>query len=405
MHGALDRYEQAKREHYRGLNKEEIMPFLPTTKQIIENQAVRDVKGEMILMRGHILSNFQKMRSDMDRIREDVAKSDTRFKYANAEYQDSLKREMSMRDNQMIDVLDHIRQWNPNQVVHPQDQQYSHKHLAKVPDFYIPQLNFESMTNELRQKLEELKNPHVFRNTAARKLDEYQSQTKFMVEPKTYIRAEELRAGSVFVNPNSKYLDEVIEQDRHQERLQRATRVREMEEAKRKGTKFSNHSSEGNQLNPNDEHKAAAGRLDPTKSHQHQKENSLAKDKEPSKASTAKVDIKKTPPQKIEESGEEEEQDNGSQQIGHLEGEEESQVDDSIADAIGDVNNKKDGVNKAKVEKDDEEGEEESNNLIEDEEGGLLDDDELDGYEESEIIEDKKGNKKDSKPSKNDDEY
>ena len=60
-------------------------------------------------MRGHILSSFQKMKSDLESIRTDVAKSNTRFKYAQAEFQDSLNREMVSRDAQNIDVLDHIK--------------------------------------------------------------------------------------------------------------------------------------------------------------------------------------------------------------------------------------------------------------------------------------------------------
>jgi hypothetical protein len=241
QHSALERYDQAKRDYYKGINKEDIMPFLPTTKQILENQAVRDVKGEMLMMRGHILTNFQKMRQDMDNIKGDVAKSNTRFKYAQAEFQDSLKREMAMRDNQMIDVLDHIRQWNPNQVVHPQDQQVSQKHLSKVPDFYIPQLNFESVTNELRQRLEELKNPHVFRNAAARKLEEYNTKDKVMVNPHQYVKPEDLRNGNFFVNPQSRYLDEVLEEERQKADMERAQRLKHLQQGKHDTGKYSNH--------------------------------------------------------------------------------------------------------------------------------------------------------------------
>jgi hypothetical protein len=239
--GALQRYDQAKRDYYKGINKEDILPFLPTTKQIMENQAVRDVKGEMLMMRGHILTNFQKMRADVDNIKEDVAKGNTRFKYAQAEFQDSLKREMAMRDNQMIDVLDHIRQWNPNQVVHPQDHQYSQKHLSKVPDFSIPQLNFESVTNEMRQRLEELKNPHVFKNTAARKLEEFNSRTNVMVNPTQYIRPEDLRNGNFFVNPQSKYLDQVLDEERNKVEMERADRLRKISDTRKGTEKFSNH--------------------------------------------------------------------------------------------------------------------------------------------------------------------
>jgi len=187
---------------------------LPTAKQIIENQAVRDVKGEMIQMRGHILTSFQKMRNDLENIRTDVAKSNSRFKYAQAEFQDNLRREMASRDDQNIDILDHIRQWNPNQVVNPMDNQYSHKTLSKVPDFAIPQLNFEAVTNEIKQRLEALKNPHVFRNTAANKLQEYQSRTTTMIRPSEYFSAESLRNNAVMFNPQSKYLDEVMEEER-----------------------------------------------------------------------------------------------------------------------------------------------------------------------------------------------
>ena len=217
MKGMLDRVGQARKDYLP--KAEDVLPFLPTAKQIAENQATRNVREEMMNMRGHVLTSFQKIRNDLENLRTDVAKGDTRFKYAQAEFQDSLKREMASRDNQVMDVLDNIRQWNPNQTVLPLDQQYSQKTLAKVPGFTIPQLNFEAATLEIKQRLELLKNPNAFQNTAAQKLAILSTNNNTYIKPEDYIKAESIRSGKLMINPQSRYLVEVMEEE--QERLDR----------------------------------------------------------------------------------------------------------------------------------------------------------------------------------------
>lgn len=211
LKGALDRLGQARKDYLP--RPEDVLPFLPTAKQIAENQAVRNVKEEMLMMRGHVLTSFQKMRNDLENLQTDVATGGARFKYAQAEFQDNLKREMHSRNNQVVDVLDHIRQWNPNQAVLPQDQQFSHKTLQKVPGFTIPQLNFEAATLEIKQRLEAMRNPQAFQNSAAQKIGILATSSTAQFKPSEYIKAESISSGRLMINPQSRYLVEAIAEE------------------------------------------------------------------------------------------------------------------------------------------------------------------------------------------------
>lgn len=67
-------------------NEPNVLPFIPTAKEILHQQSMRDVRAEIMHLRGNILESQQKLRNELESIRADVVKSTLKKHQAVSQY-------------------------------------------------------------------------------------------------------------------------------------------------------------------------------------------------------------------------------------------------------------------------------------------------------------------------------
>lgn len=235
---ALGRWDQNIRDRYALQDRANPLPFLPTAKEIIANQVTRDVKDEMLRMRGAIISNMDQMRRDVERIKSDAVKSDTRFKYAQRSYQDQLQKEMAQRDDMVVDILDGVRGWKPGGIAYASRNGIKEVTIEKAPEWRIPVLDFTEVTRELKEKLDALKGIKPVRNPESLMLQKQTGPSNVQgsrmpmsfaqptqgggskasqptsIQFNQYISSDQLQEYNLKLNPESKFITQALEQER-----------------------------------------------------------------------------------------------------------------------------------------------------------------------------------------------
>lgn len=195
-------------------NEKNLLPFIPTAKEILHQQSMRDVRAEIMHLRGNILESQQKLRSELESIRSDVIKSTMKKNYAHGLYN-------QYKTNKIGGVWSNYGAGKSS--MDGQDNFYKKIDVGTVGygenKWQIPVIDFEKVYGQMNRKFEELRNPNYIEKKEGDILDkiygEQDASGQYKTEPLGGLRFDPQSAA--FINIKSKYLDEVMAEDRDRE--------------------------------------------------------------------------------------------------------------------------------------------------------------------------------------------
>ena len=192
-----------------------LLPFIPTAKEILHQQSMRDVRGEILNLRGNILESQQKLRNELESIRSDVIKSTMKKNYAQGQYN-------QQSSNRIGGVWSNYG--TGKSYMDGEDNFYKKIDVGTAgygdEKWQIPVIDFDKVYGQINRKFEELRNPNYVNYKEGDILDTIYGE----VDNKNGNYQGEALGGFRFnpeqaaiMNIKSKYLDQVLMEDREQE--------------------------------------------------------------------------------------------------------------------------------------------------------------------------------------------
>ena len=181
--------------------------MVPTAKEILNTEALRDVRHDILNLRGQILMNQQNLEADLERVKMDALKSGYRNNYASYE-----NKALQSHFNNMPNIFNGLNKWNP---INPMLANSEHHIKVNVQhDVNIPKLDFGLMMDQINSQLRDIRNPA--QNQQAMFFNKKGSEYELLGNPETIPTMpkidklefnESIAKDAGIINVQSKYLD------------------------------------------------------------------------------------------------------------------------------------------------------------------------------------------------------
>ena len=132
--------------------QDDVLPLVPTAKEIMASGAQRDVRHEILNLRGQILMNQGKLEQDLEKIKMDAVKSGQKNHYGSYE-----NKTLQNHFDSMPNLYQAVGNWAPG---NPTMSNTEHKYLVNITHgVNIPKLDFNVMIGEINERLRDVRNP------------------------------------------------------------------------------------------------------------------------------------------------------------------------------------------------------------------------------------------------------